>query len=257
MRFGELLLLTNRELTPIMLYFYKMRFQKKPANISHVEAASLPYVIATTWAALCTIGELTESKAPSKRILILGGSGGIGTFAIQLAKAWGMHVTATCGTDAVDLVKGLGADVIDYKTKNVWKELSRVQKFDYILDNLGGENTDNALPFLKSWQKSQLITLLHPLLGNSDRLGVVPGLLRSAVSAGVDTLKGLQSGRSVRWAVFIPNGAAMDKVRQMVENGQVRPVLHQVFPFSEVPAAFKQVSEGHLRGKVVIDMEST
>ncbi|BFZ10254.1 hypothetical protein BsWGS_13293 [Bradybaena similaris] len=231
---------------------------KKPDTISHVDAASLPYVITTTWAALCTVGELDERQAPSKRILILGGSGGIGTFAIQLAKAWGMHVTATCGTDAVDLVTGLGAhQVIDYRQKDVWKELSRVEKFDYILDNLGGKDKDNALPFLKTWQKAKLITLIHPFLGNLDKLGVVPGLLRTAVSAGVDSLKGLQSGGSVRWAVFIPNGAALDKVRRMVDNGKVKPIIHGVFPFSEVPAAFRCVNEGHLRGKVVIDMESS
>uniref|UniRef100_A0A0B6ZQ36 Enoyl reductase (ER) domain-containing protein n=1 Tax=Arion vulgaris TaxID=1028688 RepID=A0A0B6ZQ36_9EUPU len=226
---------------------------KKPDNLSHLEAASMPYVITTTWAALCTIGELKEREAAMKRILVLGGSGGIGTFAIQLAKAWGMHATATCSTDAVDLVTGLGAEVIDYRTKDVWKELHSVDKFDYILDTLGGENTKNALPYLKPRHDSHLITLISPLLSNSDKLGVLPGLLQTAVTAGIETLKGLTSGTSVRWAVFMPNGAALEKVRQMVEAEKIKPIVQQVFPFTEVPAAFKKVSNGHLRGKIVID----
>ncbi|KAH9508939.1 Reticulon-4-interacting protein 1, mitochondrial [Bulinus truncatus] len=195
---------------------------KKPSNISHIEAASIPYVAATTWAALCTVGELKEKDAVGKRLLILGGSGGIGTFSIQLAKAWGMHVTVTCCTDAVDLVTHLGADtVIDYKKKKLWDELKSHDKFQYILDTVGGEYTNKSLVFLSPWKYAQLITLVTPILKNCDNFGTVPGLLKTAVSAGFDTLKGMSTGRSLRWAVFTPNESAMNKVKQMVEAGQV------------------------------------
>ncbi|KAK6986604.1 reticulon-4-interacting protein 1 mitochondrial [Biomphalaria glabrata] len=228
---------------------------KKPANISHIEAASIPYVAATTWAALCTVGELKEKNATGKRLLILGGSGGIGTFSIQLAKAWGMHVTVTSSTDAIDLVTSLGADtVIDYKTKKLWNELKLHEKFDYILDTVGGEYTDKSLAFLSPWKSAHLVTLVTPLLKNCDDFGTVPGLFKAALSAGVDTFKGLTSGRSVRWAIFTPNGSALDRVKQMVETEQIKPVVQETFPFSKVREGFKKVSEGHLRGKIVIDV---
>ncbi|CAL1539461.1 unnamed protein product [Lymnaea stagnalis] len=227
---------------------------KKPLNISHIEAASMPYVAATSWAALCTVGELTERKAVGKRVLIFGGSGGIGTFSIQLLSSWGMDVTATCSTDAIDLVRSLGANsVVDYKVKPIWNELKHQKRFDYILDTLGGEYTTNGVKLLSPWQNSKLITLVTPLLKNSDTLGLIPGMLKSAVTAGIDSIKGLKSGGSVRWAFFLPNGAAMEKVKQMVEAEQIKPVVQETIPFSKVPDGFRTVSNGHLRGKIVID----
>ncbi|XP_059166376.1 reticulon-4-interacting protein 1 homolog, mitochondrial-like [Physella acuta] len=226
----------------------------KPRNVSHIEAASIPYVAATTWAALCTVGELKERKAVGRRILILGGSGGIGTFSVQLAKAWGMHVTTTCSTNAVEMVRDLGADmVVDYKTKDIWQELKRYEKYDYILDTVGADAVDKGVGFLSPWQNSHLITLITPFLKNSDNLGVIPGMMKTAFTAGLDTLKGLKSGGSVRWAVFIPSASAMEKVKLMVEAGQIKPTVQEVFPFSKVPDGYKRVAGGHLRGKIVID----
>ncbi|RUS90443.1 hypothetical protein EGW08_001784 [Elysia chlorotica] len=229
---------------------------KKPSNLTHVEAASVPYVAATTWAALKTVGQLDHTKVHGQRILVLAGSGGIGTFAIQLAKAWGMHVTTTCSSDAAELVASLGADdVIDYTRTQVWSELQHREKFEYILDPLGGEVTDKAAKFLSPWKNSKLITLNFPLLKNSDEMGVVPGLFKSAISAGFATLKGLQSGGSVRWAAFNPNGQALDTVRRLVEQDKIRPVVQKVYPFLEAQSAYKTVNEGHLRGKVVLDLK--
>ncbi|GFR75909.1 reticulon-4-interacting protein 1-like protein, mitochondrial [Elysia marginata] len=229
---------------------------KKPSNLTHVEAASVPYVAATTWAALKTVGHLDHTKASGQRILILAGSGGIGTFAIQLAKAWGMNVTTTCSTDATDLVTSLGADtVVDYTTSKVWSELQRMKRFQYILDPLGGDMTDKAANFLSPWKNSKLVTLNFPLLKNSDEMGVVAGLVKSAVTAGLTTLKGIQSGGSIRWAAFNPNGQALDVVRRLVEDGKIKPVVYQVFPFLEAHSAYQKVIDGHLRGKVVLDFE--
>jgi len=235
---------------------------KKPTNISHLDAASLPYVAMTTWAALCTVGQLRENSAFGKRLLILGGAGGIGSFAIQLGRAWGMQVTTSCRSDAFEQVTRLGADqTFDYSETDFWDRLGREDKFDLILDTVGGDSTAQATPLLKPWQgcnpltswHSKLVTLNFDLMRNSDSHGVVPGLMKSALNAGLDTLRGLQSGASVRWAVFIPSGKAMNKVRRMVESEQILPVVQEVFPFSEAPAAYQKVSDGHLRGKIVLD----
>ncbi|KAK3768156.1 hypothetical protein RRG08_010826 [Elysia crispata] len=229
---------------------------KKPSNLTHVEAGSVPYVAATTWAAIKTVGQLDHTKVYGQRILVLAGSGGIGTFAIQLAKAWGMHVTTTCSTDAVELAVSLGADeVVDYTQTNVWSELQHKEKFEFILDPLGGEVTDKAAKFLSPWKNSKLVTLNFPLLKNSDEMGVLPGLVKSAISAGFVTLKGIQSGGSIRWAAFNPNGDALEKVKRLVEDGKIRPVVYKVYPFSEAQSAYKTVFEGHLRGKVVLDFK--
>ncbi|GFO40247.1 reticulon-4-interacting protein 1-like protein, mitochondrial, partial [Plakobranchus ocellatus] len=199
----------------------------------------------------------SQSEVSGIWILILGGSGGIGTFAVQLCKAWGMHVTTTCSADAVDLVTSLGADeVVDYTQEPLWEKLNHLNRFEYILDTLGGDATDKAAKLLSPWKNSKLVTLNFPLLRNSDELGVVPGLLKSAISAGITTLKGFQSGGSIRWAAFNPNGPALETIRHLVEKGKIRPIVYKVFPFSDVPSAYKQVSEGHLRGKVVVDFQS-
>ncbi|MEE6475950.1 hypothetical protein FKM82_010913 [Ascaphus truei] len=96
----------------------------KPKSLSHTEAASLPYVTLTVWAALVNSCGLSNDKCPGKRILIIGASGGVGTAAIQLMKAWGAHVTAVCSEDAFTLVKNLGADdVIDYKAAELEVQL--------------------------------------------------------------------------------------------------------------------------------------
>ncbi|XP_025055012.1 reticulon-4-interacting protein 1, mitochondrial isoform X3 [Alligator sinensis] len=96
----------------------------KPKSLSHTEAAALPYVGLTAWSAMNQIGGLNQNNCAGKRILILGASGGVGTFAIQLMKAWGAHVTAVCSRDAKSLVTKLGADdVIDYKSGDTEEQL--------------------------------------------------------------------------------------------------------------------------------------
>lgn len=227
-----------------------------PKSISDIEAGSLPYVALTTWNALCVAGELTEKTTPLKRVLIHAGAGGIGTFAIQLMKAWGAHVITTCSTDAKPLVQHLGADdIIDYKTQNVEEELKKLRQVDVVLDPLGGEMPSFSLDMLKSWSGAKYITLVSPLMSNMDKLGLVGGLMKSAADFNCNVIKGFtKGGVHYRWAFFIPNGSALVKVAAMVDQGQIYPIIDKVFKFEEVPKAFDKVAKGNNRGKTVINV---
>lgn len=227
----------------------------KPRSLSHTEASSIPYVACTTIVALCNVGELKEKNTPGKRILIHGGSGGVGTFAIQLMTAWGADVVTTCSTDAVELVTSLGADIaIDYKTQNIQEELSNMEKFDVILDSFGKKKTGYSMNSLKPCRNAKYVTIKHPFLKNFDNYGVPGGAIKSVADAAFDTIKGLQKGISHRWAVYVPNGKALGMIAQMVDNDLIVPVIDKVFQFDEVQAAFEKVEQGHGRGKTVIQI---
>eukprot|EP00058_Branchiostoma_floridae_P013655 XP_002599143.1 hypothetical protein BRAFLDRAFT_59069 [Branchiostoma floridae] len=116
---AEFVLVTNSEIS------------HKPKSLTHVQAASIPYAGLTAWASLITQGGLNEKTTKGKRVLVLGGSGGVGTFAVQLLKAWGAHVTTTCSRDAIPMMTSLGADdIVNYQAQDVMEQLKRVDKFD-------------------------------------------------------------------------------------------------------------------------------
>ncbi|XP_035204880.1 reticulon-4-interacting protein 1, mitochondrial-like [Stegodyphus dumicola] len=92
---------------------------KKPNSLTHVEASSFPYAALTAWAGISTFGGLSENSSYGKKVLVTGASGGVGTFAVQLLKAWGADVTVTCSTDAVEMLQNLGADnILDYQSED-------------------------------------------------------------------------------------------------------------------------------------------
>ncbi|XP_068135526.1 reticulon-4-interacting protein 1, mitochondrial [Hyperolius riggenbachi] len=227
----------------------------KPKSLSHTEAASLPYVALTAWAALVNSCGLKKETCPGKRVLIIGASGGVGTVAIQLVKAWGAHVTAVCSGGAVPLMKSLGADdVIDYTLAPLPEQLRIRELFDVVLDNVGGTSEDLALQLLKPWAGAAYCTLITPLLYNTDRLGIADGMMRTGITFGSKVIKQLWKGKHYRWGFFSPDGAALDEIGEMVENGKIRPVVEKVFPFSDVPQAFEKVEAGHAQGKTVIQV---
>ncbi|XP_066557749.1 NAD(P)H oxidoreductase RTN4IP1, mitochondrial isoform X2 [Amia ocellicauda] len=227
----------------------------KPKALSHTQAAAIPYVAATVWSAVVNTGGLNKDNCTGKRILIIGASGGIGTFAIQLLKAWDSHVTVTCSQNAEQLVRGFGADhVVDYRAGDVEAKLKTLEKFDLILDNVGGETEKWALSFLKPWSGAKYVTLVTPFLLNTDRLGVADGMLQTGVTIGTKALRHLCKGVHYRWGFFAPSGPALDEVRELVDAGKIRPVVEQQFSFPEVPQAFEKVEKGHARGKTVISI---
>ncbi|XP_061599829.1 reticulon-4-interacting protein 1 homolog, mitochondrial isoform X2 [Cololabis saira] len=227
----------------------------KPKSLSHTEAAALPYVAATAWSALVNTGGLNKDNCTNKRILILGGSGGVGTFAIQLLKAWGAHVTVTCSQNAEGFVRGLRVDhVVDYTDGPVEEPLGALEKFHLILDNIGGDTERWALGLLKPWSGAKYVTLVTPFLQNTDLLGVADGMMQTAVTVATKALKHLAKGVHYRWGFFAPSGTALDEVKDLVDAGQIRAVVEETFSFSQVPQAFSKVEKGHARGKTVVEI---
>lgn len=227
----------------------------KPKSLSHTEAATLPYVANTAWSALVNTGGLTKDNCAKKRILILGGSGGVGTFAIQMLKAWGGHVTVTCSQIAEQFVRGLGADhVVDYTAGPVEEPLRALGKFDLILDNVGGDTERWALDLLKPWTGAKYVTLVTPFLQNTDRLGIADGMMQTVATVATKALKHLMKGVHYRWGFFASSGPALDEIGEMVDAGQIRPVVEEIFSFSQVPKAFEKVEKGHARGKTVVQI---
>ncbi|KAL9968522.1 hypothetical protein ACROYT_G020629 [Oculina patagonica] len=228
----------------------------KPSNWMHSEAASLPYVACTVWTALVSRAGLKPNRCHDKRVLVLGGSGGIGSFAIQLLKAWGAYVGSTCSADAVDLVAGLGADlVVDYSAASAMEELATSGGFDVILDPFGGDIGETYARLLSKWKGSMFVTLAPPVLSNTDKLGASLGLLSAGQSfTSTAFQEALCGGSLVLWGFFSPNGAALDHIRSLCQSGKIKPVVQEVFPFSKTNEAYAKLESGHARGKIVISM---
>ncbi|XP_015225269.1 PREDICTED: reticulon-4-interacting protein 1 homolog, mitochondrial-like [Cyprinodon variegatus] len=226
----------------------------KPKSLSHIEAASIPYVANTALSALVNAGGLCRENSLNKRVLITGASGGVGTFSIQLLKTWGAHVTVTCSQNAEGLVRGLGADeVVDYTAGDVAEQLEIMEKFDVILDNVGGDTEEWAMGLLKPWSGAKYVTLVSPLLLNTDSMGLLDGTLRAGLTLHNKAFQNITSaGVFYRWAFYAPDGPTLDEVSQLVDAGKILPVVEAQFPFTQVPQAFQKLEQGHARGKTVV-----
>ncbi|XP_017875624.1 reticulon-4-interacting protein 1, mitochondrial [Ceratina calcarata] len=228
----------------------------RPTNLSYIEAASILYAGLTAWSALWITGGLcyksTMAMRKNNRALVLGGSGGVGTLAIQLLKAWDMHVIATCSSDAVNLVQKLGADiVIDYKLDGADSKITMEGPYNLILDcaNQGPEQIR-----LKGYPHSTYITLNSPLLKNTDQHGLIAGTVKNIGELVKYNMPVVDNKSTVKWAFFTPSETGIKMFKEFVQNGEVVPVVKKVYHFQDLPVAYERVAQGHLRGKLVIDM---
>ena len=225
--------------------------EPKPPDLSFEEAAALPYAALTAWQALVVQGGLDADTAPGRRVLVHAGAGGIGSFSIQLLKAWGAWVATTCSTRNLDLVTGLGADrAIDYTRQDFDRALSDM---DLVLDTLGGAVQRRSLGVLKRHADAKLVTLVSPALPLTDRFGLAGGAaaaVAALTAARVSTR--LRGGRQFRWAFFRADGDALAAIGRLVEAGRIRPVIDRVYPLDEVVAAHRHSEGRHARGKIVL-----
>jgi len=220
----------------------------KPKNITMVEAASIPLVGLTAWQALVEKGRLKKGQ----QVFIQAGSGGVGTFAIQLAKHLGATVATTTSAGNAALVKSLGADVvIDYRTQAFEDRLSG---YDVVLHSQDNKTLAKSLGVLKPG--GQLISISGPADPQFAEAIQAPWLVKQvirALSLGVRRqAQRLQVGFS--FLFMQANGSQLRQIAQLIESGAIRPVVDKVFPFEFTNDALAYVEGGRAKGKVVIQV---
>ncbi|MER9261370.1 NADP-dependent oxidoreductase [Mesorhizobium sp. M0619] len=218
----------------------------KPANLSMEEAASIPLVGLTAWQALIERAGLKTGQ----KIFIQAGSGGVGTFAIQLAKHLGAIVATTAGAASNDLVRDLGADVVvDYRKDDFEKILSG---YDVVLNSQDAKALEKSLTVLKPGGK--LISISgppDPEFATKQGLNVVLRLLLRLLSRGIRT-KAKRRGVGFSFLFMSAQGEQLSKITSLIEDGAIRPVVDRVFPFEATNEALAYVETGRAKGKVVV-----
>jgi len=210
---------------------------RKPANATFEEAAAVPIAAITALQGLRDKGQLEAGQ----KVLVNGASGGVGTFAVQIAKALGAEVTAVCSTPNVEIARSIGADhVIDYTKEDFTRSDAR---YDLMLDVAGS----------RSW--SECARVLAPratvVLCGGPKSSRLFGPLGHIVGMG---LAGLLSRRKVAFCLAKLNREDLDVLRGMIEAGTVKPVIDRRYELSEVREAFRHMGEGHARGKIVVSI---
>ncbi len=197
----------------------------KPASLSHAEAASVPLAGLTAWQALITKGNLKKGD----KVLIHAGSGGVGTYAIQIAKQLGAYVATTTSGKNAELVRSLGADlVIDYKTQQFQEEIS---DYDLVFDMLGGDTLTDSFKVIR--KGGALVSI-----------------------KGQDT-EDLASKYDVRfeWFFMSPDGAMLAELVALISAGNVKPVIDSEFTFEQAGEAYDRLATGRAVGKIVVSVK--
>lgn len=221
----------------------------KPANLDFVHAASLPMVSLTSWQGLTERARLQ----PGQKVFIPAGSGGIGSFAIQLAKHLGAMVGTTTSTGNVEWVSGLGADeVIDYKKQEFEKVLSG---YDIVLGTVRGDAIEKSTQILKSGGK--IVSLTGPLDTAFARARGLNFLLHFVFGLMSRKIMRLTKKRGLTYSfLFVrPDGSQLTQIGKLIEAEQIKPVIDKVFPFTEAKEALAYLAQGHAKGKVVVKMQ--
>lgn len=214
---------------------------KKPSNISFEKAAGLPLAGLTALQSLEYAGIKENDK-----VLIHAGSGGVGSFAVQYAKAKGAYVYTTTSTSNVKWVKELGADrVIDYKTEE-YKSI--VKDIDIVFDTLGKNYSLESFGVIKTG--GIVVSVVGPLDEASAKMfGMadykLPKELANASS---------EKNAEYKFIFMHPNGAHLNEIKSLVEDGKIKPIIDKVYPFTESVQAFTHLATGRAKGKIVIKM---
>lgn len=203
---------------------------KKPDNLTFEQAASVPVAAFTALQGLRDKGQIQ----PGQKVLINGASGGVGTFAVQIAKSFGAEVTGVCSTRNVDMVRSIGADfVIDYTQEDFTQS---AKHYDLIFDTIGNRSLANC----------------RSILSSNGILVIVGGPMNRALRASV-----MSRFVSQKMLMFMALRSKKDLIvmHDLLVSGKVTPVIDRRYSLNEVPQAIRYLEEGHARGKVIITME--
>jgi NADPH:quinone reductase-like Zn-dependent oxidoreductase len=212
----------------------------KPANITFEQAAAVPIAGITALQALRDKGQLQAGQ----KVLINGASGGVGTFAVQIAKSYGADVTGVCSTRNLDLVRSLGADqVIDYTKEDFTKT---GQLYDLIIDNVGNRSLSECRRVLTP---KGILVLVGG--GGANEQGLI-GPMAKPIKA---MLLSPFVSQKIGMILAQLNHDDLALLADLMQSGKVKPVIDRTYKLSEVPEAIKYVEQGHARGKVVVSVE--
>ena len=209
----------------------------KPANVTFEQAASVPIAAITALQALRDKGQLK----PGQKVLINGASGGVGTFAVQIAKSFGAEVTGVCSTRNVEMVRSIGADhVFDY-TKESYIESA--QQFDLIIDNVGNHSLSDNRKVMTDDGKLVIIggskgDWIGPLMRPINALLLSPFVSQEFILI-----------------LATMNGGDLAILGELMQTGKVTPVIDRSYRLSEVPDAIRYSEQGHARGKIIINLD--
>jgi len=204
----------------------------KPASLSFIDTAAVPMAAVTALQGLRDLGKIRAGQ----EVLICGAGGGVGAFAVQLAKHFGAEVTAVCGPHNVEIVRSLGADrVIDYS------------KEDF---RAGGERYDLVLAV----NGSQSLSAYRGVMAPKGILVMVGGALTQILSVMLFGWLHSLGGKKMRLLAAKPSAGDLELIIKLVEDGKVKPVIDKIYPLEKTAEAIKYTSQGHARGKVVIEV---
>ncbi|MBW4624157.1 MAG: zinc-dependent alcohol dehydrogenase family protein [Brasilonema octagenarum HA4186-MV1] len=205
----------------------------KPTNLSHAEAACFPLAGGTAWDCLVTRGQLQVGES----VLIHAGAGGVGSFAIQLAKAMGAYVFTTCSAKNYDLVKKLGADyVIDYIREDYVEVIQRFTNgkgVDLVLDTVGGDTIQRSLNVIRPY--GRLVSIVD-------------------IATSQSLLEAWGKNLTVHFVFSSQYRAKLDALKDLIERNQLRPVIDSVMPLNQVAQGHQRLEQGGTAGKVVLQV---
>lgn len=220
----------------------------KPVNLDFVQAASIPMVGLTSWQALQERMALRRGQ----KVFIPAGSGGIGTFAIQLARQLGAKVGTTVSTGNIELVRGLGADeIVDYKKQEFEQVL---QGYDAVLGTVKGDALEKSLRILKPG--GRIVSLIGPLDAAFAQAKKLNFFLKFVFGLMSRKLMKLAGKRGVDYAfLFVrPDGRQLAEIGELLKAERIRPVIDRVFSFDEARQALDYLAQGRAKGKVVVKL---
>lgn len=221
----------------------------KPKNLNFEEAASIPLVGLTSYQALHDIMQLQKGQ----KILIHAGSGGVGTFAIQLAKIMGAIVTTTASEAGANLVTSLGADeIINYKTE---KFEDILKNYDAVFDTIGGATLEKSFNIIKSGGNIVSVSgMPNARFGKEFGSGFFKTLLFSLASK---KLTALEKKHNAQYSFLFmkPSGDQLRTIAYYIEAGQIKPVINRVFPFEDAQKAMEYSESGRAKGKIIVKIK--
>jgi NADPH:quinone reductase len=208
----------------------------KPANISHLEAACFPLAAGTAWDCLVTRGRLQVGES----VLIHAGAGGVGSFAIQLAKAMGAYVFTTCSARNHDIVRKLGANcIIDYQTEDymaVIKRETQDRGVDLVLDTIGGKTIQESLEIIRPY--GRLVSIVD-------------------VAHSQSLLAAWDKNLTVHFVFTSQQSNKLNLLKRLIERKQLFPIIDSVMPLHQIAKAHQRLEDGSTRGKVVLQVSES